>query len=110
MKGMQSKKRHVSLNRRSNLVLSNELDSFYNHLNNCNFSEDLRFFLNAVSLQKIVDRSKVCVWVCGVKERKSPSPDAIGGRVLENCADRLGNIFPFICTCVSHQLHKVPSL
>lgn len=28
--GMQSKKSHVSLNRRSDLVLSNELNNFYN--------------------------------------------------------------------------------
>ncbi len=110
MMGMQSKKSHVSLNGRPDLVLSNELNTFYNRFNNCNFSEELSVFKNAVSSQNsVVDRSKVCKLFRGVKERKSPGPDGIGGRVLKNCADQLADIFTFIFS-MSLQLHKVPSL
>lgn len=67
-------------------------------------------FKNAVSSQNsVVDRSKVCKLFRGVKERKSPGPDGIGGRVLKNCADQLADIFTFIFS-ISLQLHKVPSL
>ena len=99
MMGMQPKKSHVSLNGRPDLVLSNDLNNFYNRFNVCDFSDELSAFKNVVSTQSssvVVDRIKVCQLFRGVKERKSPGPDGIGGRVLKNCADQLADIFTFI--------------
>lgn len=54
-----------------------------------------------------VDRGKVQRLFQGIKERKSPGPDGIGGWVLRNCAKQLVDIFSFIFSW-SLQLHMVP--
>jgi len=44
-----------------------------------------------------------------VKERKSPGPDNIGGRLIKSCAEPLSDILAFIFN-KSLQLHRVPHL
>lgn len=43
------------------------------------------------------------------KERKSPGPDGIGGRILTYCALQLADIFCFLFN-MSLQTHRVPQL
>lgn len=111
MMGMQHKKCNISLNGKPDLVLSDELNSFYNRFNACDFSDELSVFKNTVSSQNsvVVDRNTVCRLFQCVRERKSPGLDGTGGQVLKNCAVQLADIFSFIFS-MSLQLHKVPSL
>lgn len=44
-----------------------------------------------------------------VKERKSPGPDGIGGRILKNCAEQSAEIFSFIFMW-SLELQNVPNI
>ena len=100
MMGMQTKKCPISLNGMSDLSLSNELNVFYNRFNIYDFSEELSVFNNVAPGQSNVqvDRNKVLTLFRGTKERKSPGPDGIGGRILKNCVEQLADIFIFIFT------------
>ena len=111
MMGMQSKKCPISLNGMSDLAISNELNTFYNRFNTYDFSEELSVFNSIAPGQSNVqvDRNKVLTLFRGLKERKSPGPDGIGGHILKNCAEQLADIFCFIFKMSLH-LHTVPNL
>lgn len=55
------------------------------------------------------DKDRVHKILRGVKERKSPGPDNIGGRLLKSCAEPLSDILAFIFNKSLH-LHRVPHL
>lgn len=87
-------------------LLTNELNTFYNRFNICDFSAEVSVHSNV-----FIDKSLVFKLLRGVylEERKSLGPDDIGGRVLRNCDMQLAGIFCFIFQW-SLKLHKVPSL
>ena len=87
--GMQSKKCPISLAGRTDSELANDLNIFYNRFNTHDFNKELSVYRNACPEQNElhVDRDKVCKLFRGVKERKSPGPDNIGGQLLKNCAE-----------------------
>lgn len=111
MLGMQPKKCHFSLNGKSDYDMSNELNAHSKRFNIYDFNNELSVFKAAASEQNSadlqVDRGKVQRLFQGVKERKSPSPDGIGGRVLRNWAEQMADILSFIFSW-SLQLHRVP--
>lgn len=76
--GMQSKKCCISLDGKSDLILSNELYLFYNRLNVYDFSDELSAFKNVALIQfnsVHVDRSEVQALNRSVNIRESPGPD-----------------------------------
>ncbi|KAK0134020.1 hypothetical protein N1851_030427 [Merluccius polli] len=100
--GTQSKKCPISFAGKTDSELANDLNIFYNRFNTYDFSHGTQ---NGMC----VDRDEVCKVSRGVKERNSPGPDNIGGRLLKNCAEPLSDIFSFIFT-TSLQLQRVPCL
>lgn len=92
-----------------------ELSNQMNTVNRFNVYFFSRVFTNAVhgkypELNPVhVDLGMVQKLFQRVKERKSPGPDGIGGRIFKNCAAELSYIFSYIFNR-SLQLHKVPSL
>lgn len=97
MMGMPLKKGVISQKDKSDLELANELNIFYNRFNLHDFSKELSVFKNTAEQTTVqVDRDQVLKLFRGVRERKSPGPDGIGGRILKNCADQLADIFSFI--------------
>lgn len=111
MMGMNSKKSHISLNGKPDVDLSNDLNVFYNRFNIHDFSQERDVFKNAIIEQNIVnvDKDMVLKLFRGVRERTSPGPDGIGGRIIKNCAVQLADIFCFIFN-KSLCLHKVPRI
>ncbi|XDV19566.1 hypothetical protein PO909_025015 [Leuciscus waleckii] len=111
--GLQSKTFCITQNGKTDLDFSNELNGFYDRFNVLDFSEEMSVFknvdLNLVNNTVPIDKFIVLKLFRGVKERKSPGPDGIGGRVLKNCAVQLADIFCFIFQ-LSLQLYKVPCI
>lgn len=85
--GVKSKKCPISLAGKTDSELANDI--FKNRFNTCGFSKELSVYINACPDQKEIhiDRDKVFKPFRGVKERKSLSPDDIGGRLLKECAE-----------------------
>lgn len=111
MMGMNSKKFYISLDGKLDFDLSNDLNVFYNRFNSHDFRQELAVFNNgALDQSRVnVDKDMVLKLFRGVRERKSPGPDGIWGRILKNCAEQLADIFCFIFK-MSLNLHKVPRL
>lgn len=112
--GLQTQKCTISLNKKSDHDLANELNIHSNRFNTHDFSHELSVFNGAAlepnsTVAVHVDKERVQKLFRGVKERKSPGPDGIGGRVLRNCAEQLADIFSFIFSW-SLQVHRVPRL
>ncbi len=109
--GMNSKKSPISLNGKSDSELANDLNTFYNRFDVHDFGTELSMYKN-ISPQETsvhIDSEVVLKLSKGIKERKSPGPDNISGRLLKNCAAPLSDIFSFIY-CKSLQLARVPSI
>lgn len=74
-----------------------ELDSFYSSFDIIDFNEELCDFRKGlVGSESHTDEVFVCKSLSGIKERKSPGPDALGGKWLK-CAVRnwLGDFHTF---------------
>lgn len=79
--GMQSTKNPISLAGMSNSQLAGGLNIFYNCFNTDDFRSELSVFRDAPLDTSVVTNSDtVCKLFKGVKERKSPGPDNIGGQ------------------------------
>ena len=87
------------------------MNTLYNHFNIYDFSEELSVFNNVAPGQSNVqvDRNKVLTLFRGTKERKSPGPDGIRGRILKNCAEQLAH-FLFYFQNVFTSPHRPSSL
>jgi hypothetical protein len=98
MMGMPTKKSIVSLNGINDSRLSNEFNVFFNRYDEHNFSKEVSVFKdNACTPPNVhIDKCAVIKAFRSVKERKSPGPDHIGGRLLKNCAVQLADIFTYI--------------
>ena len=112
--GTQPHKSNISLNVMSDHDLANELNIYSDRFNVHDFSNELSAFMSATPVPDStvtvhVDQERVQRVFQRVKERKSPGPDGIGGRVLRNCAEQLAGIFSFIFSW-SLQTHSVPRL
>ena len=100
-----------------------------NYTNTDNIRKIFYFFKNAKSLQYLrppmncpctgnqgqnktvitIDKDRVHKILRVVKERKSPGPDNIGGRLLKSCAEPLSDLVALIFN-KSLQSHRVPHL
>lgn len=93
--------------------LSNDFKLFFffnNHFNIHDFTEEVSGLKNVPSDVTVhIDSGTVSNLFRKTKERKSPGPDAIGGRILKNCALQLADI---VCSLfnMSLQTHRVPRL
>ena len=97
--GMHSKKHDIAWNGSTDFDLSNELNVFYNRFNVHDFSEEVSGFkdvdvdLNTVHSSVSINEAMVLKLFRGVKERKRPGPDGIGGRLLKKLCYAAGKYF-----------------
>lgn len=84
------------------------LMGFFYRYDEHNFSKEVSVFKDtACTLPNVhIDKCAVIKAFRSVKERKSPGPNLIGGRLLKNCAVQLADIFTYIFQ-LSLQLHMV---
>lgn len=112
--GLQSnhKKNPHSFDGKTDSELADILNIFYNRFNIYDFTKELSTFREPWAEQNVainIDKNRVHKILRGVKERESPGPDNIGGRLIKSCAEPLSDIFAFIFN-KSLQLHQVPHL
>ncbi len=106
--GMHSKKSSISFAGKSDYELVNDLNIFYNCLNNYDFSEEMSAYRNAPPFE-ITVKFSVFKLFRGVKEGKNPGSDKVSGRILNNCTGQLAEIFSSIFNKSLH-LQRVPHL
>lgn len=83
---------------------------FYSRFDSFDFNDELSKFRNGPLVCKIkIDQAKVCKSLGHIKERKSPGPDGLGGKLLKRCSRQLSGIFSYIFQS-SLQQQKVPSI
>jgi len=113
MMGLQSNKyKTLSFDGKTESDLADVLNIFYNRFNIYDFTKELSVFKEPWVEQNVaikIDKDRVKKILRGVKERKSPGPDNIGGRLIKSCAEPLSDILAFIFN-KSLQLHRVPHL
>lgn len=104
--GMKTRKCPISLENKSDHELSMALYTFCNCFNIHNFTAERSHFkvVDAGQNPIHVDEGTVQRLFWGVKERKSPGPYGVGGRILKNCIEQLSDIFSY------KVLNKVPRL